>query len=276
MSKIAVLNIHGVQITEDGKLQKYYRVPNNYDFTNNNATDITSIENLTLFEYYYRIDYIDYRDSLYSIYTAITFSAFTLYEKQILSKNLIPIKIERDSIYSTVEMENFVSLIQLKINEVNENRLLINSSNIINTVETSNVLINNITLTQSISATTISADTIINNKIIIYSGTTPQLNSKIWTASATTINGLAIFNVTQDGTSTGTSIFNNIFSINPTPILNTSIATSVPISSIKSISSNNKIITINTIIGQSLGLLGGGSVAFCSDGTIIVITIIGN
>lgn len=138
-------------------------------------------------------------------------------------------------------------------------------------------------LFNTISATTISGDTFIsgNTNLItiipkIYSGITTQSSIKIWTASATTSSGVATFNVTTDGTSSGTSIFNTIFSITPTAFLNTSTAINVPLSSVKSISSDKKVITTNTIVGTTIILLGGNTVEFCPNGTIVFITIIGS
>ena len=62
--KIAVLNSNGIQSTRQGKMQYYYVVDDNYDFSGNAATDVTSVENMSLFSSIFRVDYEDYRDYL--------------------------------------------------------------------------------------------------------------------------------------------------------------------------------------------------------------------
>lgn len=61
--KIAVLNTNGVQETEDGMLEHYFSVSDNYDFNANDATDVTSVSSLKLLLKSYRIDLIKLRDS---------------------------------------------------------------------------------------------------------------------------------------------------------------------------------------------------------------------
>ena len=118
--KIAVLDTHGVQNTKQGKLQYYYDVVDNYDFSGNSATNVTDIPNLRLLSDNLRLNYCDYRDSLISYATGVTFSSLTITDKRILVKNLAVNKVNRDSVYSSEEQIDFSSDIQRKIYLANE------------------------------------------------------------------------------------------------------------------------------------------------------------
>ena len=156
--KIGVYNIYGVQNTRNSRIEYYSAITNTYNFGANSATNVTSVENLLLFNQIGRINYIDYRDSLYSLYSASTFTAFTLNEKQILTQNLIPTKTERDSVYSSTEMEQFAALAQVKVNQHYQNVNFDNRGIDINQITSANVVLEAIILSTSISATTFYGD----------------------------------------------------------------------------------------------------------------------
>lgn len=189
--KIGVYNIYGVQNTRNGKIDYYSAVTNSYNFGANSASDITSVENLFLFNYIGRINYIDYRDSLYSLYSASTFTAFTLNEKQILSQNLIPTKSERDSVYSTQEMEQFATLAQIKVNQAYENINFGNRGTNINQISSAYVTLESINLSTSVSATTYYGD---GSNLTGISGVSA---TDYYTTGATLINNSIYFNRTD-------------------------------------------------------------------------------
>lgn len=96
-----------------------------------------------------------------------------------------------------------------------------------------------------------------------------QYSVALWHGQTTSTSGVATFNVTDDGTSSGNAIFSSILTGTATPQANTSTATSVPNTAVKTISANNKVITVNVTVGTTIGLLGGPTLAFAPDGTVV-------
>lgn len=109
----------------------------------------------------------------------------------------------------------------------------------------------------------------------IYQNQNKKEGSLIWTESATTTNGVATFNPTNDNTASGNAIFTNIYSVLVSASSNTSTATSVPVASIKLVSADKKTITMNCINGIVLAIL-GATTQFSADGTTVYCTIIGD
>jgi len=104
-------------------------------------------------------------------------------------------------------------------------------------------------------------------------------NAIVWTGKTTTTTGMATFNITNDGTESGAAIYSNLTDCYFSSISqnNTGIAINCPQTSIKAIS-NNKVVTINAIVGTSTYVLIGGTVipnVFAPDGTVIYLTVIG-
>lgn len=189
--KIAVLNSNGIQSTEDGILRYYYAVSDDYDFSSNQATDVTSIELLNEFNNIHRIDFINFRNSLISLYTATTFSSFTLTEKQILSKSIIPTKTERETIYTTNEIKEFAISCQVNINKAFEDRTLEEQGNISSLLINSTQRITNKGIIESISATSISAITYYGDGSNLINVGSPTANT--FTTGATLINNTVFF-----------------------------------------------------------------------------------
>lgn len=115
----------------------------------------------------------------------------------------------------------------------------------------------------------VTATTIIYNETAIRSGII------IWSGSAVTVNGVATFFPSSDGTSGGTALFTNIFTLQPTSERNTSNAIDVPFYGIKSISADKKTITVNVVNATTLIAL-GSTLVFAPDGTKVYLIIIGN
>ena len=107
-----------------------------------------------------------------------------------------------------------------------------------------------------------------------YTNTTKQNNIIFWTATSTTVTGRATFFPTTNNTTTGNAIFTQIFNVNAIATLNTTTAIDVPLTSLNSISGDNKVVIINAVDGQPI-LLGGNSASFVPDGTSVRIMITG-
>lgn len=88
--------------------------------------------------------------------------------------------------------------------------------------------------------------------------------------SSTTVNGVATFILTKDGTPEGEAIFRNIFSVFPAAQVNTSSAIEVPHASPKNISSDKKTVTVNVTVNLDT------SVSFAPDGTLVYLHTIGD
>lgn len=111
-------------------------VTDNYDFISNNATDITSINNLTLLYGFGTIDYITYKDSLTSLYGNLTYNNLSDDEKKILCKNFITNKANRDLFYTDDEQLSFALDIQKKIKDLDIETNLLNKANyVINDID---------------------------------------------------------------------------------------------------------------------------------------------
>ncbi|MBI2013559.1 MAG: hypothetical protein HYS87_01910 [Candidatus Colwellbacteria bacterium] len=109
---------------------------------------------------------------------------------------------------------------------------------------------------------------------IVYQNQTLKTGAKIWTGSATTSSGVATFNPTDDNTASGTAIFTNVYSIQATAEGGSTPITS-PLASIRTVSGDNKTITIAAVTGTNLGAL-GNTVGNAPDGTTVYLTIIGD
>ena len=109
--------------------------------------------------------------------------------------------------------------------------------------------------------------------ITYYSGSTLVKPNIQYDWRSTTTSGVATFNPTN---SLGQPIFTKIDSIQFTAELNTSTATAVPLVSIKQFVSPFTVLTANVIVGQTLGLFGGNTVAFAPNGTVVRVTIKGS
>lgn len=99
----------------------------------------------------------------------------------------------------------------------------------------------------------------------------PQIRS----FKSTTTSGIATFNLTEDGTPTGTACFASITGINPIAERNTSTPIQYPNCSLKSISANKKQMEITVGNGTSLLALGATNVN-APDGTVVWLTVFGS
>ena len=99
-------------------------------------------------------------------------------------------------------------------------------------------------------------------------------NVRTYFASATTAGGVATVYATSDGTATGTAIFSQILYANASPWVNTSSATAAPMTSGKSISSDQRTLTFNVTSGTSLAL-GGATMVAAPNGTQVLCMIWG-
>lgn len=115
--KIAVLNINGVQTELQGKKQHYFLVNDDYDFSGNSATDVTTLENVNLFYKLLRMDYYTYREHLKEFLTNNTFSSLDIDTKRLLARNFVVGKADRDTIYSDSEQEELALDFQEKLTE---------------------------------------------------------------------------------------------------------------------------------------------------------------
>ena len=98
---------------------------------------------------------------------------------------------------------------------------------------------------------------------------------KVWRGTSTTTSGVSVFNVTLDGlASPSQAIFSNLSlcSIQAIALNNTTSAISVPLCSIRSITSTQ--ILINVVRGQTT-VIGGPSLTFVPNGTIVQIIVVG-
>ena len=113
----------------------------------------------------------------------------------------------------------------------------------------------------------------VNNLIKItkiYLETAEKSGVILWMGSATTTNGVATFYPTDDGTISGTALFTNIFSVQAVAEKDTIDPEEVPVVSIKSLSGDNKTLTINVIIAAAPKTI------FTPDLTKVDVIIIGN
>jgi len=72
IQRIAVLAANGVQTTRRDKIDFYYLVDHDYDFSGNSAVDVTTLSDLSLFNDINSFEcFEDYRNSLNDFYTSI-------------------------------------------------------------------------------------------------------------------------------------------------------------------------------------------------------------
>lgn len=112
--RIAVLNSHGTQIDDEGKISYYYVVSDGYDFSGNNATDVTTIENLDLMNRIGRLSYCDYRDSerdYYKFTLTENWTAITNNEKIIISRLFIPTIPQIESVIDSEVLDSWAEKI---------------------------------------------------------------------------------------------------------------------------------------------------------------------
>jgi hypothetical protein len=115
--KIAVLDINGIQSELQGKKQHYFLVDNDYNFSGNSATDVTTLENIDLFYRLLRLDYYTYREHLKEFSNNNTFNSLDVETKKLLARNFVVGKSDRDLVYSDSEQEDFALDFQEKLTE---------------------------------------------------------------------------------------------------------------------------------------------------------------
>ncbi len=96
----------------------------------------------------------------------------------------------------------------------------------------------------------------------------------IFMSVSSIVNGVATFYATSDGTSTGTPCFSTVLHAEATPWANTATLTSCPYISGKSIGSDQKTLTFNVLVANSV-LVGGISAAFAPNATALSCMIVG-
>lgn len=90
-------------------------------------------------------------------------------------------------------------------------------------------------------------------------------------------SGVVSFNVTEDGTPTGTALFADLTDSTKTSIIvaaqrNTAVATEVPVAATKTVT--DKVVTVVVVVGTVLGVL-GATMLPAPDGTVVHIQIMG-
>ena len=96
---------------------------------------------------------------------------------------------------------------------------------------------------------------------------------KIYSFTVVTSGGTAVVNLTSDNTTTGTSLFTvKPYSISAVAVVNTSSAIQCATASVKTISANFKVLTLNVVIGTT-GV--GASQQFAPNGTEVNVTVMG-
>ena len=94
---------------------------------------------------------------------------------------------------------------------------------------------------------------------------TSTVNAKVWVGTATTTSGQATFYPTTTGTSSGTAVFSTILSVQPSALLQSTNAASLPAVSLYSVSTT--AIVVSVIVAYS-----GARVA---NGTSVYLLVIG-
>ncbi|SRR5258706_7854914 len=95
-----------------------------------------------------------------------------------------------------------------------------------------------------------------------------------WVGMATTLNGIATFYPTDDGTSSGNPLFVEIKAGFPGVKLDTVVPTDAPLVSIKAIASDRKSVDVNCVAGKVLLAL-GGTLQLAPDGTTVYLQLWG-
>ena len=104
----------------------------------------------------------------------------------------------------------------------------------------------------------------------VYVGAEEKSGVILWTGTATTVDGVATFYLTDDGLASGNAIFANVFSIQASAEKNTADAKAAPFASIKSLSADRKTLSVNAVVSNTEG----GS--FAPDGTKVYVLVIGD
>lgn len=121
-------------------------------------------------------------------------------------------------------------------------------------------------------------DVTFNNLGVVTTSAIASL--KQWYGHMTSASGVATFNVTSDGTSTGTAIFSNLSSayIFPSSKVNSTSNTVVPYCSIQAVTNSGKSVAVNVKTGNTGTILIGGTytgIQNAADGTDCYLYIIG-
>jgi hypothetical protein len=104
--KVAVLDSNiGLVVDINTKNMYYYVVEDIYDFSGNSATDVTSVESLSLLLDSKRISYRGFRESLKSYVALVGFSSLSSQDKNTVSYHYVISKADRDSVHSVSEQE---------------------------------------------------------------------------------------------------------------------------------------------------------------------------
>lgn len=110
--------------------------------------------------------------------------------------------------------------------------------------------------------------------INVYEGANLKVSPKILTMSANVSGGVAAFNMTLDGTSGGTAIFNNVYQESIGLSINDALAA---YQMSWSLSANNKVLTVTvnklTTANILTGILGQSA---APNGTVVRLTILGD
>ncbi len=170
--RIAVLNSYGSQTDDESKISYYYVVSDDYNFSGNNATDVTTIENLDLMHRIGRLSYCDYRDSerdYYKITLTENWTAITSNEKVIISRLFIPTIPQIESVIDSDVIdswaESFVNGYFFNLDSsIERSRILLWGDEYIQNKKT-DIMNGHLSMT-SISATTIYSSGMTINEII--------------------------------------------------------------------------------------------------------------
>lgn len=99
---------------------------------------------------------------------------------------------------------------------------------------------------------------------------------RAWVGSATTTDGVATVYPTDNGNVTGNAFFGTVLGAVCSTVVNTGNATSVPISGLKSVSTDKKTVQVNVVRGLAIAIpLLLNTLQFVPDGTEVSVIIFG-
>jgi len=113
IKRISVLNLDGIQSTLSNKLSKYYIVELGYNFSGNSATDVTSIENIQLFQRFSKFtSCVNYRETLEYFYTNDLLSSWnnlSSLNKDLIASLFISTPLQIDERYTKIQQKTLAN-----------------------------------------------------------------------------------------------------------------------------------------------------------------------
>ena len=103
---------------------------------------------------------------------------------------------------------------------------------------------------------------------------TSEVSLRTWTTTAATASGVATFYATVDGTASGDALFSGLTNVHATAQTGSVAPLAQVWCSVQSISADLKVIKVACLTGSTV-VVGGPSVATCSDGTLVYLSASG-